>query len=408
MTRLGLALVLLLAACAPAATEPPAPEATKPPLQEATQPVEEVPEQPTEAAGEPIRVGINIPLSGPVGFLGQDEKLGYELALEEINAAGGVLGRPLQLFYADNQCNPTEGVSAHRQLLDLHKVVVTIGAACSSVTLAIMPIAEEAQIPNLVQSSTNPDITRRSGIGGNIWNFRLNVDDSIMATHYSKLIAEKASSVVMIAANNDWGRGAVAAYQPHFEQLGVEFLGAEYFEQGQPDYRPLLTKIKAQDPEALLLIMESRDAATLLRQMKEMGWEPRPLIFARGSVVTTEFAELIADDCSLGDGVMEATLNANGIYPEFDRKFEEKYGHPPHLSSGLAYSALYAVARAIEAAGSAEPAAIREGFTKLDYEDPIMGKVKFDEYNQNHPNMVITTMENCQVKLLQVIPTGEE
>lgn len=357
------------------------------------------------APAEPIRVGLNLPLSGPVGFLGQDERDGYELALEEINRKGGVLGRPLRLFYADNQCSPTEGVNAHRKLLDLDKVVVTIGGACSSATLAFMPLVEQARVPNLVQSATNPEITRRAGVGGNVWIFRLNVDDSIMAQTFSKVLAEKAKTVVMIAANNDWGRGAVAAYRPHFEELKVNFLGAEYFEQGQPDFRPILTKVKGQNPQALLLIMESRDAATMIRQMKEMGWTPRPLLFARGSVVTPEFAKAIKDDCSLGDGIVEATLNANGIYPEFDRAFEKKYGHEPHLSSGLAYAALNAVARAIQAGGAATPHAIRIGFTKLNYVDPIMGPVKFDKYNQNHPNMVITTMRECKVQLLQVVPT---
>jgi branched-chain amino acid transport system substrate-binding protein len=228
-----------------------------------------------------------------------------------------------------------------------------------------------------------------------------------MATHYAKFLADSAGSVVMIGANNDWGRGAVAAYEPHFEELGVDFLGAEYFEQGQADYRPMLTKIKEQNPDALLLIMESRDAATLVRQIKEMGWDPRPQIFARGSVVSTEFAEAIEDDCSLGDGIMEATLNANGIYPEFDQKFEEIHGYAPHLSSGLGYAALYLVANAIENAGSTETAAIRDAMEQLDYEDPILGVVKFDDHNQNHPNMVVTTMQDCEITLLEVIPTSE-
>ena len=374
---------------------------------EATEAPADTEEPPVEDTG-PIQIGINVPLSGVVAFLGQDEKLGYDLALEEINDAGGVLGRVLELIYVDNQCSPTEGVTAHRQLMDLHNVVATIGGSCSSATLAFMPIVEESQIPNLVQSATNPDITRLSGIGGNIWNFRMNVDDSIMAKYFSKFIADDAESVYMMAANNDWGRGAVAAYEPHFEELGVAFLGAEYFEQGLADFRPILTKIKAQEPESLLLIMESRDAATMVRQMKEMGWDPRPAIFARGSVVTNEFVEITHDDCSLGAGIMEATLNAYGIYPEFDAMFEEKYGKLAPLSAGLGSSALHLVANAIELAGSADPAEIRDAMAQLDYEDPILGGVKFNEYNQNHPNMSITSMnDNCEIALLDVVFTGE-
>lgn len=356
-------------------------------------------------AAEPIKIGICKPFSGPVGFIGQDLKPGFEMAKEEINAAGGVLGRPIELVYGDNQCNPTEGVNAVRKLIDLDKVVAVISGACSSATLAIMPVIEEANIPNLTLSSTNPRITQMAGVGGNIWEFRMNVDDSIMAKTFSKIIAEKAKKVVMYGPNNDWGRGAVDAYSKEFKKVGVTLMSAEYFEQGQSDFRPSLTKVKGMNPDALLLIMESRDASVLVRQMKESGF--RPPIFARGSVVTTEFGEAIHDDCTLGDGIMEATLNAYGINPEFDKKFEQKYGSKPHLHGGIGYSGLYAMAKAIELGGKAEPDAIRQGLEKLDYQDENLGPIKFDDHNQAHPWMVITTMKDCQVQLLKVVPTGK-
>jgi branched-chain amino acid transport system substrate-binding protein len=356
-------------------------------------------------AADPIRVGICKPFSGPVGFIGQDLKPGFEMALEEINGAGGVLGRPLALYYADNQCNPTEGVNAARKLIDLDKVSVIIAGACSSATLAIMPIIQEAKIPMLTLSATSPRITQMSGKGGNIWEFRLNVDDSIMAKTYSKVISEKAKKVVMVAANNDWGRGAVKAYSEEFKPLGVTLMSAEYFEQGQSDYRPSLTKVKGMRPDALLLIMESRDASVLVRQMKEIGF--RPQIFARGSVVTTEFAKAIQDDCSMGDGIMEATLNAFGANPEFDQKFEKKYGQKPHLHGGIGYTGLNVLAKAIQLGGKAEPEAIRQGLIDLAYMDKTMGPIKFDEYNQAHTSMFITVMQNCQVKLLKIVPTHQ-
>lgn len=362
--------------------------------------------QVTIFAAEPIRIGINKPLSGPVGFLGQDEKPGFEMAKEEINAAGGVLGRPLELFYGDNQCNPTEAVNAVRKLIDLNKVVVVIGGACSSATLAMMPIIQEAKIPQLTLTSTNPRITQMAGVGGNIWQFRLNVDDSIMAKTFAKIIAEKNKKVVMYAPNNDWGRGAVGAYSAEFKSLGVTLQSAEYFEQGQADYRPSLTKVKGMKPDALLLVMESRDASILARQMQESGF--RPTLFARGSVVTTEFGEAIRDDCTLGDDIMEATLHAYGVNPEFDKKFEKKYGSKPHLGAGIAYTGLKALAKAIELGGKVEPDAIRQGLKKLNYMDPNMGPIRFDDNNQAYTWMVITTMKNCQVKLLKIVPTEKK
>jgi ABC-type branched-subunit amino acid transport system substrate-binding protein len=139
--------------------------------------------------------------------------------------------------------------------------------------------------------------------------------------------------------------------------------------------------------------------------MKEIGF--RPTIFARGSVVTTEFADAIHDDCSLGDGIMEATLHGYGVNPAFDKKFEKKYGTKPHLHGGIGYSGLRAMAKAIELGGKVEPDAIRRGLKMLDYQDENLGPIKFDAHNQAHPWMVITTMKDCQVKLLKVVPSAE-
>jgi branched-chain amino acid transport system substrate-binding protein len=356
-------------------------------------------------AAEPIKIGICKPMSGPTGFLGQNEKPAFDLAMEEINAAGGVLGRPLKLIYVDNQCIPTEGVSAVRKLIDLDKVDVIIGCACSSVTLAVMPVIEQAKIPMLTLSATNPQITQIAGVGGNIWEFRLNVDDSIMASTLGKLVAERAKKVVMYGENNDWGRGAAKAYSAVLKDNGASLEDVEYYELGQSDFRPSLTKVKGMNPEALLLIMQGRDASVLMRQMKEVGF--RPLVFSRGTVVGPEFAEAVRDDCSLGDGIMEATLHAYGINPEFDKKFEQKYGEKPRLHGGLAYAGLKALAKAIELGGQVKPDAIRQGLKKLNYVDKSMGPIRFDDHNQAHTWMAITTMKNCKVELLKVVPTDK-
>ena len=354
---------------------------------------------------EPIKIGACVPLSGPIGFYGHDQKTGFEMALEEINAAGGVLGRPIKIVYSDNQCNPTEGVSAARKLIDLDKVKAILGCVCSSVTLAVMPVIEEAKIPMLTIASTNPKITQMAGVGGNIWEFRLNVDDSIMAKTLGKVISEQAKKVVIYAANNDWGRGAVGAFSESFKTHGVTVQSAEYFEQGQSDFRPSLTKVKGMNPDALLFIMESRDASVLVRQMEEIGF--RPSLFARGSVVSMQFGESIKDDCTLGDGIMEASIISFGVNPEYDKKYKKKYGVDSPSSAGLAYTGVYAMAKAIELGGKAEPEAIREGLKKMDYFHKNMGPIRFDDHNQAHTWMMIKIMKDCKVELLKVVETEE-
>jgi len=266
-----------------------------------------------------------------------------------------------------------------------------------------MPIVEKAEIANLTPASTNPDITRRAGVGGNRWQFRLNVDDSLMARHFAKYIGEQAKSVTLLAANNDFGRGAVAAYKEEFGKVGVRFAGEEYFEQGQADFRPTLTRIKGQNPEAILLVMEGKDAAVFIRQFQEVGMKQK--IFARGSVVTAEFIEALGKDVQFGEGIQEATLWAIGQDSELDNAYKVRWGTPPKAHGAMAYYAMLAMAQAIQNSGKTNRAGIRDALQALKVELPGLGSIDFDDHNQAHPNVVITQLKEGKVTLLKKIPT---
>ena len=104
---------------------------------------------------------------------------------------------------------------------------------------------------------------------------------------------------------------------------------------------------------------------------------------------------------------MEATLNAFGANPEFESKFEKRWGDKPHFHGGIGYTGLHVLAKGIQAGGKAEPDAIRQGLKKLNYMDKTMGPIRFDDNNQAHTTMFVTTMQNCQIKLLQMVPTDK-
>jgi branched-chain amino acid transport system substrate-binding protein len=355
------------------------------------------------AQGDIIKVGLSAPLSGPVAWMGEDYTHGATLATEIINKKGGVLGKQIKLFTADDACSPAQAAGSYRKLIDFDAVDVIIGAGCSGPTLAAMPIVEKAEIANLTPASTNPDITRRAGVGGNRWQFRLNVDDSLMARHFAKYIGEQAKSVTLLAANNDFGRGAVAAYKEEFGKVGVRFAGEEYFEQGQADFRPTLTRIKGQNPEAILLVMEGKDAAVFIRQFQEVGMKQK--IFARGSVVTAEFIEALGKDVQFGEGIQEATLWAIGQDSELDNAYKVRWGTPPKAHGAMAYYAMLAMAQAIQNSGKTNRAGIRDALQALKVELPGLGSIDFDDHNQAHPNVVITQLKEGKVTLLKKIPT---
>src|SRR5580698_9468284 len=123
-------------------------------------------------AAEPVRIGITTILSGPFADRGQSEQYGAQLALDQINEAGGVLGRPIEAYYADNACNPAIGVPATRRLIEQEHVPVVIGALCTPVTHAIMPMMEQAKVPLVIATSAGQDFVDASGVGGNDYAFK--------------------------------------------------------------------------------------------------------------------------------------------------------------------------------------------------------------------------------------------
>jgi ABC-type branched-subunit amino acid transport system substrate-binding protein len=241
-----------LAACATAE----APEAEPVEEEEAAPAEEEAEEEPAPAAEEaapaemePILIGLDMPVSGGAALEGQNIQHGAELAADEINAAGGLLGHPVEFRIGDNQCDSAVGVSALRALIEVDKVHVTMGSTCSSVTLAVMGISEETETASLDVTATNPDISAQSGpAGGNIWKFRLNLNDLLMNEEFAnRVIAQEVDSVALMVTNTDYGRGVVDVLKGIIPDLIVT---EEYFALGDADFRPLLTRINELDPEA--------------------------------------------------------------------------------------------------------------------------------------------------------------
>ncbi len=348
-------------------------------------------------AKEPVVIGLSAPFSGPVAFLGEDANMGATMAVEEINAEGGVLGHLLKVVIADNACAPDQAVSSIRKLVEVDNVDLVQGCICSSAVLAALPIIEQYEVPMLTAAATNPKITEElAGVGGNIWEFRMNPHDGLMSQSLSKMMAEENDSLIILAANNDWGRGAAAAFEENLALLGVDIPSIDYFEQGQPDYHSLLTKWKGLEADAILLVMESHDGAIFMRQFREMGMTQK--VYARGSLVSAEFVEDIQDDLSIGEGLVEAALWATGANPEFDERFEARWGFLPRICSATAYTAFRdviseAIRIAIEETGKADRVSIRDALTKVDV-DTLLGPVRFDDHNQAHSELVIVGLDD--------------
>ncbi len=357
-------------------------------------------------APPPVKVGFASAMSGPSAITGEGVRWAGTMLLEEYNAKGGVAGRKLEVYFADNEGTPGGAVSAVRRLADVDKVDVIIGQTHSGACLGSIPIIKELQIPQVTESCSNPKIRELQGKNGNEWQFRVNPDDLMLANAFSASIAKAAKTVSIIAQNDDFGRGADTAYKSAFAKVGVRVVASEFFDRGQADYRPLLTRVKRANPDAVLLVMLASDGSVFMRQFRELGLTQK--IFARGSLATLEFLHQIRDNPSLGDGIVEATYWTAALDPEWERRWLDRWKVPVRVHGALAAIAFrYAVVPAIELAakkhGRVDRKTIRDALVEIDVPNTPVGRIKFDDTHQAFIDMLLIEVRGGQLKILDKV-----
>src|ERR1700689_4553197 len=179
-------------------------------------------------AAEPVRIGVTTILSGQYADRGQSEQYGVELALERINEAGGVLGRPVEAFYGDNAADPATGIAATKRLIEQQHVPVLLGALWTPVTHAIMPIVQEAKIPLVIDISAGQDFVDASGAGGNDYAFKTIPSEVDIARGLMRwLVSQKVKSVAIVAAADTFPHMNAVAMAKAAADAGIRVTGEE-------------------------------------------------------------------------------------------------------------------------------------------------------------------------------------
>ena len=333
-------------------------------------------------AQEPIPIGYVGPLTGSVALLGNEALKGATLAIEQINAAGGVLGRPLKIFAADNKCTPAEAVAADPQ--GHHPGP---GGGLDRPALQLRHAGGHAHLragedPLVVEASTNPQITVRAGAGGNKWVFRPNLPDDINAIVFAKMIVDLGGkNVSFLLTNDDWGRGVGSSFKEVVEKEGGKVVSQDFYEEGETNFLSVLTKIKGLGPNALLIAARTASGAVIMKQYTELGLKVP--VFNQGDMVNEQFVKLVGKD--IAKGILGSESWYPGVEDPINKKFEADYiarwGYDPIEPAAYGYVGVQVIAEAIRLAKAATPEAIRDGLTRVDLKT-IAGQVKFDEHNQ--------------------------
>ena len=348
-------------------------------------------------AEEPIRIGSSIPLTGTAAFFGQHSRWGTELAVAEANAAGGVLGRQIEVDFQDNRCNPAEAVKSVGQMVADKTDVAILDGLCSSAILAIMPVVERGEVPLVVANGTATAIVDKSGVGGNKWTFKTNPSDGSLADALVGYLVEhekeKAGKIAVLGEDTDFGRGGAQALDAALKKHGLKIASADFYQQGTPDFTAVFTKLRAEKPAMIAVYAVGADVQNISRQYVSFGVG----IPFSGRLLT----ELVPPEI-MKSGALDGSIIAQPYVAEADTPaaktflaaFQKKFDSLPNLLSRNSYEATRVVIDAIKRAGKAEPAAIRDALTKTDMKSLLGGDLKFDDHNLAHDFAVIVTIKD--------------
>jgi branched-chain amino acid transport system substrate-binding protein len=349
-----------------------------------------------------IRIGLSGAFTGPAATASEWEKWGVDYAADQINAAGGLLGKKIEIVAVDNRCNPTEGANSARKLVQ-EKVSAIIGAHCSSATLAIMPIIQEAKIPMITGVSSAPKITELSGTGGNPFMFRISPDDLRMAQGMTEYLGEKKlfKNIAIVAEDSDFGRGGAAAFTPLAQKAGLNILSTDYAPQMNPDFTPLLTRVAQHKPDAIAVFMLGSDSSNMFRTAMQMGLN---IPFTGRAEFAGKTLELIQA------GGLDGSVSAWTYSPDIDnaanKKFAAyimgKYKIAATLQSWGGYDCMQALAQAIRDAKSDDPVKIRDALAKVKFTGLHGKPMSFDEHNQAGRVIVLLQVKDRKVRVLDL------
>ena len=299
-------------------------------------------------SGQALKIGVLLPLTGDVASYGEPGRNVFELAKEEVNNSGGIKGRRLEFIYEDSKCDGTTAANAAQKLINADKVQIIIGGLCSTESLAAVPVATKAKIAMFSAVSTSPKLT-----GISPYFFRISPSDASQGELDAKTALAKGYKLVAVVQQQlDYPLGLYLAFDQNMQKLGGKTI-VETFTAGTADFRTILTKLKATNPDALFLdTQDSPTAQRVFKQLKDLGWRPKIII-----------NEAIAGDIkALGDykdileGGIAAEFSARLDNPKFQhllQAYQQKYGQElPYQSYGQAeYDAVYLLKDGLTAVG---------------------------------------------------------
>lgn len=346
-----------------------------------------------------LKIGFVSEITGPQAEAGQFTLNGVKMALEEINKAGGVLGKQLELHAEDNQSTNPGTVLAFSKLYGESGLAAIIGPIRSTQIQAAAPSIAKGGIPTMI-GGTDPSLTKVN----NRWVFRLRPNDLYSA----KVIASfgvndlKKTKWAIIHATDAFGSGGKTALTAELKALGVTPVLTQGYTSNSQDFTPMVLALKQSGAEVIGTYMTmTADQAIFAKQIKQMGvkveWVGSPTTIA----VTTRN---LAGEALWGSyAVADFTWDANDVTRAFTKKYREKYGIDPDNFATWAYDAVYIIAAGIKSANGTEPEALRKAILAIRGYKGLEGTYDFDEAGDGLRGYNVVKNDNGQIRFIRHI-----
>lgn len=351
-------------------------------------------------ANDPIKIGVVTPLSGTYTPIGQQVRWGLELAAKEVNAAGGIMGRQIQLIFEDEEANPSVAVQKAEKLFEVQKVDFLTGTVNSGSTLAVGQIAERAG--KLIATTVSfADSITTDKCSPNV--FRVNARAGQQSTALAAWVSRQKpkAKVFFLGPDYEMGRSTVATFKKTIEGLGATAAGEVFAPLDSKDYTQYFGQLRQAKPEVLYTSVAGNDTVRLLTQMQDFGLLGNLLVVgASGTVTSQNIAAIGTAANGFGTGVGYSTQIDSPENKKFVDAFKTANKADPDLYGADSYGLIYFYKAAVEKAKSTETDKVRAAMKDLSWDTPQGKKTMRGGDHQAIQPMYVVRVEGGQFKIV--------
>lgn len=350
------------------------------------------------AAEEPIRIGEYASITGKEASLGQSSHNGTLMAIDDLNTAGGVLGRPLLLLTEDTQSKPGESATAAKKLISRDKVVALLGEVASSRSLEAAPVAQALKVPMISPASTNPKVTET----GN-YIFRTCFIDPFQGPVMAKFAQDKLRAkrvALMVSSSSAYSIGLAKFFREAFTANGGTIVLEQKYAEGDKDFKAQLTAIKSAGVDAVfnpgyynegaLIVLQARDLGLTLPIFGADSWEAEALIELGGKAIEGAYL------CS-----HYSPADPSPQVQNFVQAYKKRFGSTPDSNASLGYDSVLVLVDAIKRAGSTDRVKIRDALAATTNFPAVTGNITIDAQRNASKNAVIIQVRNGKFEFVQ-------